>query len=102
MLDRVADARLRSEVHYDRGLVCFENFVYKGLVSNAAPDENMSDRRRDRIDNTKAVLLELRIIVVVHIVEADHCAALHLAQQAHNEVGTNETGRAGDQDRSAV
>ena len=102
MIDGIADARLCGEVDHDRGLVCPEDLVYKGFVSDAALHKNMPYRGRDRIDDAKTVLLEVRIIIVIHIVEADHSAARQLAAQAHHQVGADEAGRAGDQNRSAV
>ena len=102
VIDGVADAGLRSKVDDDGGLVYREYFVDQGLVCDAASDENMPDRGVDRVDHTKAVLLELRIIVIVHVVETDHSPAGELAAKAHDEVGTDKAGRAGDQDGSAV
>ena len=62
----------------------------------------MPDRGVDRVDHAEAVLLELRIIVIIHVVETDHSPAGQLAAKAHDEVGADKTGRAGDQDGSAV
>ena len=102
MIDGIADASLRGEVDHDRRLVGPEDLVYKSFVSNAALHKNMPYRGRDRIDDAKAVLLEVRIIIIIHIVEADHSAACKFAAQAHHQVGADEAGRAGDQNRSAV
>ena len=102
VIDGVADAGLRRQVDDDGGLVYSEYFVDQGLVRDAASDENMPDRGVDRVDHAKTVLLELRIIVIVHVVEADHSAAGQLAAKAHDKVGADKTGRAGDQDGSAV
>ena len=62
----------------------------------------MPDRGVDRVDHAETIFLELRIIVIVHVVEADHSAAGQLAAEAHDEVGADKAGRAGDQDGSAV
>ena len=102
VIDGVADACLRRQVDDDGGLVYCEYFVDQGLVRDAASDENMPDRGVDRVDHAKTVLLELRIIVIIHVVEADYSAAGELAAKAHDKVGTDKAGRAGDQDGSAV
>ena len=44
MIDGIADARLCGEVDHDRGLVCPEDLVYKGFVSDAALHKNMPYR----------------------------------------------------------
>ena len=102
VIDGVADTGLRRKVDDDRGLVDCKYFVDQGLVCDAASYENMPDRGVDRVDHAEAVLLELRIIVIVHVVEADHSAAGELTAEAHDEVGADKAGRAGDQDGSAV
>ena len=102
VVDRVADARLRGKVHNDLGPVCLENAVDQLLVGDAAFDENMPDRGLDRVDHAETVFLELRVVVIVHVVETDHGAAGKLAAQAHDQVGSDEAGGAGDQDGLAV
>ena len=102
VIDGVADAGLRRQVDDDRGFVDREYFVDQGIVRDAASDENMPDRGVDRVDHAKTVLLELRIIVIVHVVEADHSTAGQLAAEAHDKVGADKAGRASDQDGSAV
>ena len=84
VIDGVADAGLRRQVDDDGGLVYREYFVDQGLVRDAASDENMPDRGVDRVDHAKAVLLELRIIVIIHVVEADHSAAGEFSAEAHD------------------
>ena len=102
VIDGVADAGLRSQIHYDRRPVCREHFVDEGLVSDAASDENVLDWRIDRVDHAETVFFELRIVVIVHVVEIDHSAAFEFAAQAYDEVGAYKAGRACDQDGSAI
>ena len=102
MIDRIADAGLCGQINYDGGLVYCKYFVDKGLIGDTSFNKDVPDGRVDRVDHAKAVLLELRIVVIVHIVEADHSAACELAAQAHNQVCTDEAGGAGDQDSFAV
>ena len=102
VVDRVTDARLRGEVHDDIGSVCLENAVDQFLVGDAALDEYMPDRGLDRVDHAETVFLELRVVVIVHVVETDHGSAGELAAQAHDKVGADEAGGAGDQDGLAV
>ena len=84
VIDGVADACLRGKIDHDRGPVYCEYFVDKSFVCDAASDEDVSDRRVDRIDHAEAVFLEFRIIVIIHVVEADHSAACEFAAQAHD------------------
>ena len=76
VIDGVADACLRGKIDHDRGPVYCEYFVDKSFVCDAASDE--------RIDHAEAVFLEFRIIVIIHVVEADHSAACEFAAQAHD------------------
>ena len=102
MIDGVADAGLRREVYDDVGLVGVKNLIHKAFVGDAASDKNMPDRGFDRVDQAEAVLLELRIIVIVHIVEADHGSARELAAEAHDDVRADKAGRTGDKDGFVV
>ena len=85
MVDGVADAGLRGEIDDDRGLVYLEYFVDEGLVGNASLDEDVPYGGVDRVDHVEPVFLELRVVVVVHVVEADHGSARELAAQAHDQ-----------------
>ena len=91
VINGVADAGLSGQIDYDRRPVCCEHFVDEGFVCDAASD-----------DHAEAIFLELRIIVIVHVIEADHSAAGEFTAQAHDKVGADKAGRAGDQDGSAV
>ena len=102
MIDRVADAGLRSQIDYDGWLVYCKHFVDKGLVGNTSFNKDVPDGRVNRIDHAKAVLLELRVVVIVHVVETDHGTACEFAAQAHNQICSDEAGGAGDQDGFAV
>ena len=102
MIDRVADAGLRGQIDYDGGLVYCKYFVDKGLIGDTSFNKDVPDGRVDRIDHAKAVLLELRVVVIIHVVEADHSAACEFAAQAHNQVCADKAGGAGDQDGFAV
>ena len=102
MIDRVADAGLCGQINYDGRLVYCKDFVYKGLVGDTAFNKDVPDGRVDRVDHAKAVLLKLRVVVIIHVVEADHGAACELAAQSHNQVCTDEAGGASDQDCFAV
>ena len=102
VVDRVADAGLRREVYDDVRLVGVKGGVEQCFVSDAASDKNMPDRGFDRVDQAEPVLFELRVVVIVHVVEADHSPAREFAAEAHDEVGADEAGGAGDQDGFAV
>ena len=79
MINRVADAGLRSQINYDRRLVYCKDFVYKGLVGDTSFNKDVPDGRVDGVNHAKAVLLELRVVVIIHVVEADHCTSCELA-----------------------
>ena len=64
MIDRVADAGLRSQIDYDGWLVYCKHFVDKGFVRDTSFNKDVPDGRVDRVDYAKAVLLELRIVVI--------------------------------------
>lgn len=102
MIDGIADACLCGKIDHDGGFICCENFIDKCLVGDAASDENVPDRGVDSIDHAEAVFLEPRIVVIIHVVETDHGSASKLAAKAHDEVGADKAGRAGDQDGPAV
>lgn len=102
MIDRVADAGLCGQINYDGGFVYCKYFVDKGLIGDTSFNKDVPDGRVDRVDHAKAVLLELRVVVVVHVVEADHGAACELAAKAHNQVCADEARGAGDQDGFTV
>ena len=46
----------------------------------------------------QAVFLQGDIVVVVEVVDAHDGAALHVVEETLDEVGTDEAGRAGDED----
>ena len=71
MIETVAHACLSGEVDYDRRLVFGKHLVYQSLVSQISADENMLYRGffGCLFDQGESVLLELRVVVVVHRVE---------------------------------
>ena len=101
ILDAIADTRLSRQVHDDVEVVFLEEFFDENLVGEVALDElvGMPFDGIDLLLNlAKAVLLERRIIVVIHVVKPHNVERLLVIEEPQNEVGANETGRAGDED----
>ena len=104
MVDRIADAHLRSKVHDDCGLVFRKNVVDQRFIGNRAPDKDVpGERSLSRFfDQIETVFLQRRIIVVVHIVERNDRAAGELLQQPEHQIRADKAGRAGDEDRFLI
>ena len=93
MIDGVTDSRLRRKIHHDIKAVGLEEIVHQCLVADGAADEHMLDRTllRCLLHKAQAVFLQCRIIVVVHVIKADHCATAHLLQQPDHKVCPDES-----------
>ncbi len=99
VFDAIADARLSGEVYDDVEVVLVEEVVYKGLIGEVALDELVGMPLGGiglLLDNTQAILLERRIIVVVQVVKADDVERLLAFKKSQHEVGADEAGGAGN------
>ena len=72
MVDAVAHAALGSKVHDNVKVMLRKKAVDQGLVANGTLDENLVGFGClcSLLDEGEAVFLELRIVIVVHVVEA--------------------------------
>lgn len=104
MVDRIPHARLRREMHDDGRAVLRKNAVDKRFVRDRAADEHMSDRRRScrLLDQRQTVLLQRRVVIVVHVIERNDRAAIQLLQQTKHKIRADKAGGTGDEDRFAV
>ena len=81
MLQRVAHAGLRGEVDDAVEALCGEELLHAGAVGHVELDEAEARVRRQP---RQAVLLELHVVVVVEVVQADDLVAAR--QQAQRGV----------------
>ena len=101
VLDAIADTCLGGQVHDDVKVVLLEKVIDEGLVGEVALDELVGmpfGLRGLLLDLAQAILLERRIIVVIEVVETNYVEWLFALQEAKDEVGTYESGRAGNED----
>ena len=94
MIERVAHAGLRGEVHDLLRAVRVEHRRERGGVGDVHLLEAKAGMRGER---SQPGLLERRRVVVVQVVDADHAVAV--AQQAVADQHADESGCAGDEDR---
>ena len=104
VVDAVTHPRLCGKVHHDVKMIISEQLIHQFFITNGAFDKHMLDRGdfSSFLHKAQPVLLQCRIIVVVHIVKADHCAVRHLLQQPDHQIGSNESRRARHQDRFII
>ena len=76
VINAIAHACLCRQVHHNVEVILSKQLIHQRLITNGALYEHMPDRTTYRrlLHQAKAVLLQCRVIVVVHIVKADHCA----------------------------
>ena len=95
VLNAIADTGLSGKVHNDVEMLFLKETVDEGLVGEVAFDELVGMLRGGRgflIDDTQAVLLERRIIVVIQVVKTHDVERLLAIEESQNEVGAYETG----------
>ena len=99
VFDAIAYTCLGGKVNNNIELILCKKLVNQFTVSDVALDELVIDGRRLRlVQFSEAILLEGRIIVVVEVVNAHDGPFLHVLEKALDQVGTNESGGAGDKD----
>ena len=104
MVDGIPDPRLRRQIDDHRRFVLREDFVDQRPVRDGTLHEDMLHGRRLRrfTDQPEAVFLELRIVVVVHVVQGNHRSGGHFPEQPQDEIRPDESGRPGDENGFAV
>ena len=101
VLYAIPDPRLSGKIHDDVEVVFLEDAVDEGLVGEVALDEFVGVPYGCvgfLLDDTEAILLERRIIVVVQVVEPDDAQRLLAIQEPQHEVRSDEAGGAGDEE----
>ena len=93
ILERVTHAGLRGEVNHARKFLAREQRLHAALVGEVHLHET---KLRLPLEDGEARALEIRVVVVVEVVEPDDFVAAR--QQFLRDVGTNESGGAGEQD----
>ncbi|MPN31043.1 hypothetical protein SDC9_178514 [bioreactor metagenome] len=104
MVNGIPHAGLRGQVDNHGGVVLRKQTIHQGFIRDAALDKHMPHRRCfcRLLDQGQAVLFQLRVIIVIHIVQGDHSAAAQLFQQAEDQVCPDKAGGTGDQDRFVI
>ena len=111
VVNGIPDSRLGRQVHHHVKVIFREQPVHQRLVADAALHEHVPHGQKLRVkgksfylrkglhraillfritnrllDHGKPVFLQLRIIVVIHVVKAHNGAALHLLQEPQHQV----------------
>ena len=104
MVDAVAHPGLGGEIDDDARRIFVKYAVHKRLVGNGTPDEHVlhGGGLRRFFDQLEPVGLQLRVVVIVHVIQADNGAGLHRFKKTQYKIGPNKAGGAGDQDCPAV
>lgn len=96
VLDGVADARLRGEVHNDIEAVLSEQALDEGGVAQVAAYEGKAAVCVSLGKHAQARVLDAGVVVAVEVVETDN-HIVGLLEQLLDEEGTDEAGRSGDE-----
>ena len=99
VLDAVADARLCRKVHHDVERILRKQLVDQIFVGDVTLEEHIVVLRmlpRPGLNEPQAVFLQRRVVVVVQVVQPDDPENFLAFQQAHDKVGADESGRAGN------
>lgn len=104
VIDGISHTRLRREIHHNVKVVLSKEPVNKPFLADRALDESVLDRTvfRRLFDKGKAVFLERRVVVVIHIVQTDDRAAAHFFKKPNHKIRPNEAGRACDKNGFVV
>lgn len=96
VLYRVAHAGLRGQVHHDVEAVLGEDPLHQGRVGEVTPHEGEAAIGIRLPQHREACLLDARVVVAVHVVQADDDVVGRLKQPLYQE-RAYETCRAGNQ-----
>ena len=99
VIDGIAHARLGRQIHHHRRLIFRKGLAHCRLVRDVDLQEDEVGVLQKLI---QPVLLQRDLVIIVHIVDADHGDAFHLVQQTPGQEEADEAGRAGDKDRFAL
>jgi hypothetical protein len=93
VLERVAHACLRGEVHDRVEAPACENLLHGGAIREVGTHELEPSRPRVPGEEREPPLLEPHVVIGIEVVEADHVVAA--AEEAARQVVADEAGRAG-------
>lgn len=96
VLDGVADARLRGEVHNDVEAALSEQALDEGGVAQVAANESKAAVGVGLGQHAQARVLDAGVVVAVEVVESDD-GIIGLLKQLLDEERTDEAGRSGDE-----
>lgn len=91
--DGVANTCLCTEIDHDIWMILLKDAVDKGFVCKIALNEGIVLKF---LKFSKTSLFDADIIVLVHVVQPDDFCVRFSGQDTLGQVGTNETGGAGD------
>ena len=93
---RIAHSGLGSEINDYVEIILREEFVNQRFISDVATNKSPFAVQCLYLRETE--IFEGRIVIIVHIVNADDMCGWNVLHQAHGEVGANKTCCSGEQD----
>lgn len=99
VLDGVADARLRGEVHHDVEAVLGEQALDEGGIAQVTANESKAAIGVGLGQHAQARVLDAGVVVAVEVVESDD-GIIGLLEQLLDEERADKTGGSGDKDFS--
>ena len=104
MVYGVAHPRLGGQIHHHVEMVFLKKALHQPLVADGAFDKNMlcPGTAGGLFYQLQPVFLQGRVVVSVHIVQADDPATCQVLQQPQHQIGPYEAGGAGDQNVFAI
>ena len=102
VLNAVSYSGLGSKIHHHIELVLLEKAVDKGFVGKVAFDESPAiiGLLHNVLQLFQTVILQLRVVVVVQVIEADHKNVFSRLQKPFDEVGSDKA--SGSSDKNLV
>ena len=94
--DAVTDSGLGGEIDDDVGEVFVEEAVDEGFVGDVAFDED--EVFMLVVDLLESLFLDVDVVVIVHVVDADDFDIIDVIEEALDEVRADESGGSGDED----
>ena len=94
VIDRVTNACLRSQVDNDGRTVGFKDMIDECLIRDRTLDKQVLcfTGFSDLLDLGKAILLQGRIVVIVHVIETDNKARAYFFKKAHDKICADKSG----------
>ena len=105
ILDGIPHPRLGGQVHHNVEVVLLKKLVHQGLIGNIPPEKGIHDALRNGLfDGPEPILLERRIVVIVHVVQPHDGGPRpgKLLEEPQNQVAAYESGRTGNKNRHSI